>query len=112
MNDIELLKNYLDKDGKSIMVLSFSGGKYLCSYSDGTKVHLRSNEIFGTKKEVKVVEPKYFEEQIFDFTEDDVSFGDSLFDNIDTLEDIVVEEEPVKEIEKEDSDGDFFKDFL
>lgn len=102
MNNIELLKNYLDKDGKIITVINFVGGKYLCSYLDGTNKYLTKEQIFEQKKEVKIVEPIYFEEQIFENSDFVLEHsGDTLFSEID--KNIKLEEVP---------EDDFFKDFL
>lgn len=117
-NNIELLNSYVDKDNKHITVLSFSGGKYLCAYSDGSRAYLSKDEIFDKKVEVKIVEPEYFEEQIFSFPDRKLSPSeDVLFDDSELEEEpeyFVQEEVPERVKEEEDSseDDDFYKDFL
>lgn len=107
MNNIELLKNYLDEDGRLITVISFTGGKYLCSYSNGMNVYLTKDQIFEQKKEIKIVEPEYFEEQIFD--EEDLGINSDLLFSV---EEAKKELEHVSIEEKEEPEDDFFKDFL
>lgn len=67
---IEILNTYYTKEGKKIVVLDYSNGRYLCSYSDGSKVYLYKEEILMTEKTKKVVEPIYEEEQNFHVSDD------------------------------------------
>lgn len=104
VNNVELLKKYKDVNGETVIPLLFTDGKYLCSYPDGTNKHLKKEHLFEEKKEVKVVEPEYFEEQLFDFEDEEIiSTGDTLFDNNEFIE---------EKIPDESEDDDFFKDFL
>lgn len=106
---IEILKTYWDKDKKQIVILSYSNGKYLCSYSDGKKVLLSSSEIFPIKKEKKVVEPEYIEDSIFS--------EEAYFEATDTelfIPESPVEKEPslIKKEKDNREEDDFFKDFF
>lgn len=116
MNNIEILNSYVDKEGKDIVVLSFDSGKYLCSYSDGTKASLSKEDIFERKVEVKIVEPEYFEGQMFDFSEDTSSLGDILFDppdeEVETIEEKIDPPEEKPDPVEEEEEDDFFKHFL
>lgn len=67
---IEILNTYYTKEGKKIVVLDYSNGRYLCSYSDGKKIYLYKEEILMTEKTKKVVEPIYEEEQNFHVSDD------------------------------------------
>jgi len=111
-NNIELLKNYVDKDGKDIVVIYYENGKYLCYSSDNKKLYLTKDEIFEKKNKVKIVEPDYFEEQVFDFSEEySLSLGDVLFEPPEEEGEMVEEKIEEKEAEPQEED-DFFKHFM
>ena len=70
-------------------------------------VYLTKDQIFEQKKEIKIVEPEYFEEQIFD--EEDLGINSDLLFSV---EEAKKELEHVSIEEKEEPEDDFFKDFL
>lgn len=113
---IELLKGYKDKDNNNILVLSYKNGRYLCSYGDGRKVLLKSDEIFSKSEVKKVIEPVYFEEESVRFFEEK---------EIPPIEEMIIKEQPMKQVleinkvepvsiknKEEPVEDDFFKDFM
>ncbi len=67
---IELLNTYYTKEGEKIVVLDYTNGRYLCSYSDGKKIYLYKEEILMVDKKKKVIEPIYMEEKIYQTKKD------------------------------------------
>jgi len=62
---IELLNSYYTKEGKKVVVLDYSNGRYLCSYEDGSKTYLYKEEILVGKERKKTLEPVYSETENF-----------------------------------------------